>query len=123
MDKIREEIKTWLDANVWDGDDRSGCKSDEALFNPDSLQELVEECFESLSETKSSEWISVEDGHCEFDKKYYVELKDGRFGIGSWVQCVGYVRFKFNGESRAIWMWPEDSRPKNYTELPEGPSE
>lgn len=45
---MKERIKLWLDANVWDGEDRSGCPGDSASFNPDELQELVEECFEDL---------------------------------------------------------------------------
>lgn len=46
---MKEQIKLWLDANVWDGEDRSGCLGDSASFNPDQLQELVEECFEDIS--------------------------------------------------------------------------
>ena len=43
-------IKGWLDANVWDGEDRSGCTGDSAVHNPDDLQELVEDCFDSVFE-------------------------------------------------------------------------
>ena len=53
MDKIRKRIKQWLDANVWDGEDRSGSK-DRAHFDPDGLQDLVEECFEDVL---ASPWI------------------------------------------------------------------
>lgn len=47
-DKMREAIKEWLDANVHDGEDRSGA-SDVAYFTPDELQELVEECLEAIT--------------------------------------------------------------------------
>ena len=40
----KEAIKQWLDANVHDGDDRSGCKNDWVKHDPDELQELVEDC-------------------------------------------------------------------------------
>ena len=46
--KLFERAKSYLDANVWDGEDRSGCKNDFATFNPDELQELVEEVIEHL---------------------------------------------------------------------------
>jgi hypothetical protein len=46
--KLFEKVKSYLDANVWDGEDRSGCKSDWAKFNPDELQELVEDLIEHL---------------------------------------------------------------------------
>ena len=50
MSTQKELIKEWLDANVWDGDDRSGCTGDSAVHNPDDLQELVEDCFDSVFE-------------------------------------------------------------------------
>tara|TARA_R110000824_G_scaffold391526_1_gene589369 strand:- start:275 stop:562 length:288 start_codon:yes stop_codon:yes gene_type:complete len=44
----KDKIKQWLDANVWDGEDRSGAENDYCTFSPDVLQELVEECFDDL---------------------------------------------------------------------------
>ena len=45
---MNDKIKDWLDANVWDGDDRSGATHDYANFTPDELQELVEDCCADL---------------------------------------------------------------------------
>ena len=47
---MNEEAKKWLDANVWDGEDRSGT-GDRAIFSPDDLQELVDELLEHLNGT------------------------------------------------------------------------
>ena len=44
----KEKIKSWIDANVWDGEDRSGAENDCASFTPDSLQELAEDLCGSL---------------------------------------------------------------------------
>ena len=41
---MNKAIKEWLDANVHDGQDRSGCKLDWHMFDPDELQTLVEDC-------------------------------------------------------------------------------
>jgi len=46
--EIQKEAKTFIDANVWDGEDRSGCKSDFATFDPDDLQELADDLLEHL---------------------------------------------------------------------------
>ena len=51
----KDKIKQWLDANVWDGEDRSGAENDYCTFSPDVLQELVEECFDDLQ----PQWVSV----------------------------------------------------------------
>jgi hypothetical protein len=45
---IKEEAKLWIDANVWDGEDRSGCLGDSATFNPDELQELANDLLDDL---------------------------------------------------------------------------
>ena len=37
--QLKKEAKLFIDANVWDGDDRSGCKNDYASFDPDNLQD------------------------------------------------------------------------------------
>lgn len=44
---LKAKVKIWLDANVWDGEDRSGTK-DTATHNPDDLQELVEDLLVDL---------------------------------------------------------------------------
>ena len=41
-------LEKWLNHNVWDGEDRSGCKNDRANFNPDDLLELFTDCHEDL---------------------------------------------------------------------------
>ena len=46
----QERAKQFIDANVWDGEDRAGCKGDFASFNPDMLQELINDLVEFLHE-------------------------------------------------------------------------
>lgn len=41
--------KLFIDANVWDGEDRAGCDGDSARFTPDELQELIDDMLEHLS--------------------------------------------------------------------------
>lgn len=40
--------KSFIDANVWDGEDRSGAKGDCASFNPDELQELIDDLIDDV---------------------------------------------------------------------------
>lgn len=40
--------RSYINANVWDGEDRSGCKGDGAGFDPDELQELIDDLVECL---------------------------------------------------------------------------
>ena len=40
-DLKKEQARLWINANVWDGEDRAGCKGDMASFDPDELQELI----------------------------------------------------------------------------------
>jgi hypothetical protein len=47
-DRMKEEAKKWIDANIWDGEDRSGCKGDGVKFDPDDLQELIDGLVEDL---------------------------------------------------------------------------
>lgn len=45
-EKVKAFAKTWLDANVWDGEDRSGCIDDWARFDPEELQALFDDFIE-----------------------------------------------------------------------------
>lgn len=45
----KAKAKQYIDANVWDGEDRAGCRGDSASFTPDELQELIDEILEHLS--------------------------------------------------------------------------
>ena len=47
---VKAESKQFIDANVWDGEDRSGATNDRATFNPDELQELIDDLVEHLAE-------------------------------------------------------------------------
>ena len=51
----KAEAKLFIDANVWDGEDRSGATGDGACFNPDELQELIDDLVEHLGATKGPE--------------------------------------------------------------------
>lgn len=46
---MQAEAKLFIDANVWDGEDRSGATNDRATFNPDELQELIDDMLEHMS--------------------------------------------------------------------------
>lgn len=58
MTKLNKKIKDCLDANVWDGEDRSG-SHDVVHLHPDELQELVEEVVDHLMEDKALVPIEV----------------------------------------------------------------
>lgn len=45
---MKKQLKKWIDANVHDGQDRSGCNKDRITFTPDQLQELIEEAFDDI---------------------------------------------------------------------------
>jgi len=47
-DLKKEQARLWINANVWDGEDRAGCKSDGAGFDPDELQELINDLVDDL---------------------------------------------------------------------------
>ena len=56
MDRIeaKKKSKLFIDANVWDGEDRHTAKNDMATFNPADLQELIDELVDCLYETKNT---------------------------------------------------------------------
>jgi hypothetical protein len=50
--EIQAEAKRFIDANVHDGDGRSGCDLDWVMHTPDDLQELVNDLLEHLAERR-----------------------------------------------------------------------
>jgi hypothetical protein len=52
LEEIKDQAKSFIDQNVWDGEDRSGCKNDWVGFNPDDLQELIFDLLDNLSENR-----------------------------------------------------------------------
>lgn len=49
--KFRKKLaKSYVDQNIHDGEDRSGCDSDCMQFTPDELQELIDEVLEFIDE-------------------------------------------------------------------------
>lgn len=42
------KAKAFINANVWDGEDRAGATGDSARFTPDELQELIDELVDHL---------------------------------------------------------------------------
>ena len=48
VESQQKRAKQFIDANVWDGEDRAGCKGDFSSFDPDDLQELVDDLVEFL---------------------------------------------------------------------------
>ena len=48
LDALKAEAKLFIDANVHDGEDRSGADGDSAGFTPDELQELINELIDHL---------------------------------------------------------------------------
>lgn len=49
---MKKQLKNWIDCNVHDGQDRSGCVKDWVKFNPDELQELIDDMYEAEVEPK-----------------------------------------------------------------------
>ena len=49
LEIAKKFCKSWLNDNVHDGEDRSGCKGDKAIFNPDELQELIDDMLTDLT--------------------------------------------------------------------------
>ena len=47
---IYQKAKAYIDASVWDGEDRAGAENDSVVFNPDELQELVFDLIKHLTE-------------------------------------------------------------------------
>ena len=52
IERRQKQAKKWIDDNVWDGDDRSGCLEDVTAFSPDDLQELIDDLIEDLHRQK-----------------------------------------------------------------------
>jgi len=50
MKPRKEWAKEWIDANVWDGEDRSGASGDWVKFSPDDLQELIDDLLDAMEE-------------------------------------------------------------------------
>lgn len=48
LSKMKIKAKEFIDANVWDGEDRSGAINDRATFNPDDLQELIDDLIDEF---------------------------------------------------------------------------
>lgn len=46
---LKAKAKLYIDANVWDGEDRSKAIFDMAQFNPHDLQELIDDLLEYLA--------------------------------------------------------------------------
>jgi len=49
LDELKRLAKLYIDANIWDGEDRIGAKFDKAVFHPDDLQEFVFDLLDSLA--------------------------------------------------------------------------
>ena len=83
---MKDKLKLWIDANVWDGEDRSGAVNDFATFNPDELLELIFDMYdsinvESLSEMTASKFrIKQLESLVESYKGKYYDLLDDKKG-------------------------------------------
>lgn len=47
-DYNKAHAKAFVDASVWDGEDRSGAVQDRACFSPDDLQALIDDLLDHL---------------------------------------------------------------------------
>lgn len=47
---VYTEAKEFIDQNIWDGEDRSGCENDRVTFSPDELEEFVFDLLNHLTE-------------------------------------------------------------------------
>ncbi len=54
-DQLNSYIKSWVNQNLCDGDDRSGAIKDSYIFNGESLYEMFEEVVEDVIEEFSDE--------------------------------------------------------------------
>jgi len=43
LEETKREAKRFIDSNIHDGEDRSGCANDWHKFSPDDLQELIDD--------------------------------------------------------------------------------
>ena len=50
ISEIEQKAKKFIDASVWDGEDRTGAVGDSASFSPDELQLLVNDLILHLRE-------------------------------------------------------------------------
>tara|TARA_R110002110_G_scaffold415850_1_gene657983 strand:+ start:19094 stop:19471 length:378 start_codon:yes stop_codon:yes gene_type:complete len=123
---MKDKIKQWLDANVWDGEDRSGAENDYCTFSPDVLQELVEECLGDIS--PKLEWTLTSDTPPHGDYNHidcYIILKRNRSDVlerpwNTIHKCFddsGYDDFEYNADDVFCWMI------KPHVDLPLPPSE
>lgn len=69
IEEAKKKAKIYIDQNIHDGDDRSGCKDDWSKFNPDELQELVDDVVEYSCATLLSK-LSVMEDICELTEIY-----------------------------------------------------
>ena len=47
-EELKLKAKSYIDANIWDGEDRSGAKNDSAAFAPDDLQDLIDDLIDYI---------------------------------------------------------------------------
>ena len=47
-EELKLKAKSYIDANIWDGEDRSGAKNDSAAFTPDDLQDLIDDLLDYI---------------------------------------------------------------------------
>lgn len=110
MNAIRQMtyLENWLNHNVWDGEDRSGCKNDRANFNPDDLLELFTNCHEDLeselnraqSELKRSKEISKRQGEITaINMEDFIELTDELKEANTEIDAY---KFNLQGERSAV---------------------
>lgn len=52
LQQAQRFAKSFIDANVWDGEDRAGATGDICTHTPDELQELVDKLLEYIFENE-----------------------------------------------------------------------
>lgn len=50
IESQKRKAKSFIDANVWDGEDRVAALNDSAVFSPSELQELIFDIIEFINE-------------------------------------------------------------------------
>ena len=76
----KKQLKNWIDANVHDGEDRSGCDNDWIKFAPDGLQELIDDMYDDVIVPK----LNAKDEEIKRYKQFVEEIYNHADRVGDY---------------------------------------